>query len=46
MPGIARGGHPRGYRPWFTKIEDHIDSLIIRIDPDKVTPYFTISHCP
>src|SRR5579871_2405690 len=23
---------------WFTKIEDHIDYLMIRIDPDKVTP--------
>jgi uncharacterized protein YjlB len=23
---------------WFTKIDDHIDYLMIRIDPDKVTP--------
>lgn len=23
---------------WFTRIEDHIDYLMVRIDPDKVTP--------
>jgi hypothetical protein len=23
---------------WFTRIDDHIDYLMIRIDPDKVTP--------
>jgi len=23
---------------WFTRIDDHIRYLIIRIDPDKVTP--------
>jgi mannose-6-phosphate isomerase-like protein (cupin superfamily) len=29
---------PAGTGHWFTKIEDHIDYLMIRIDPDKVTP--------
>ena len=28
----ARTGH------WFTRIDDHIDYLMIRVDPDKVTP--------
>jgi hypothetical protein len=23
---------------WFTRIDDHIRYLMIRIDPDKVTP--------
>jgi len=23
---------------WFTKIDDHISYLMIRFDPDKVTP--------
>jgi mannose-6-phosphate isomerase-like protein (cupin superfamily) len=29
---------PAGTGHWFTKIEDHIDYLMIRIDPDKITP--------
>jgi mannose-6-phosphate isomerase-like protein (cupin superfamily) len=29
---------PAGTGHWFTKIDDHIDYLIVRIDPDKVTP--------
>ena len=29
----ARTGH------WFTKIDDHITYLMMRIDPDKVTPH-------
>jgi mannose-6-phosphate isomerase-like protein (cupin superfamily) len=29
---------PAGTGHWFTRIEDHIDYLMIRIDPDKVTP--------
>ena len=29
---------PAGTGHWFTKIDDHIDSLMVRIDPDKVTP--------
>jgi mannose-6-phosphate isomerase-like protein (cupin superfamily) len=29
---------PAGTGHWFTKIEDHIDYLMVRIDPDKVTP--------
>jgi mannose-6-phosphate isomerase-like protein (cupin superfamily) len=29
---------PAGTGHWFTEIEDHIDYLMIRIDPDKVTP--------
>jgi mannose-6-phosphate isomerase-like protein (cupin superfamily) len=29
---------PAGTGHWFTKIEDHIDYVMIRIDPDKVTP--------
>jgi mannose-6-phosphate isomerase-like protein (cupin superfamily) len=29
---------PAGTGHWFTKIEDHIDYLMIRVDPDKVTP--------
>jgi mannose-6-phosphate isomerase-like protein (cupin superfamily) len=29
---------PAGTGHWFTKIEDHITYLMIRIDPDKVTP--------
>ena len=23
---------------WFTKIDDHIEYLMVRIDPDKVAP--------
>jgi mannose-6-phosphate isomerase-like protein (cupin superfamily) len=29
---------PAGTGHWFTKIDDHILYLMIRIDPDKVTP--------
>jgi mannose-6-phosphate isomerase-like protein (cupin superfamily) len=29
---------PAGTGHWFIKIDDHIDYLMIRIDPDKVTP--------
>jgi mannose-6-phosphate isomerase-like protein (cupin superfamily) len=29
---------PAGTGHWFTRIEDHIDYLMVRIDPDKVTP--------
>ena len=29
---------PAGTGHWFTKIDDHIDYLMVRIDPDKVTP--------
>jgi len=29
---------PAGTRHWFTKIDDHINYLMIRIDPDKLTP--------
>ena len=29
---------PAGTGHWFTKIDDHIDYLMMRIDPDKVTP--------
>jgi mannose-6-phosphate isomerase-like protein (cupin superfamily) len=29
---------PAGTGHWFTKIPDHINYLMIRIDPDKVTP--------
>jgi mannose-6-phosphate isomerase-like protein (cupin superfamily) len=29
---------PAGTGHWFTGIEDHIDYLMVRIDPDKVTP--------
>jgi mannose-6-phosphate isomerase-like protein (cupin superfamily) len=29
---------PAGTGHWFTKIDDHISYLMIRIDPDKVTP--------
>lgn len=29
---------PAGTGHWFTKIEDHISYLMIRVDPDKVTP--------
>jgi mannose-6-phosphate isomerase-like protein (cupin superfamily) len=29
---------PAGTGHWFTRIDDHIDYLMIRIDPDKVTP--------
>jgi mannose-6-phosphate isomerase-like protein (cupin superfamily) len=29
---------PAGTGHWFTKIDDHIDYLMVRLDPDKVTP--------
>ena len=29
---------PAGTWHWFTKIDDHITYLMVRIDPDKVTP--------
>jgi mannose-6-phosphate isomerase-like protein (cupin superfamily) len=29
---------PAGTGHWFTKIDDHITYLMIRIDPDKITP--------
>jgi mannose-6-phosphate isomerase-like protein (cupin superfamily) len=29
---------PAGVGHWFTKVEDHLKYLMIRIDPDKVTP--------
>jgi mannose-6-phosphate isomerase-like protein (cupin superfamily) len=29
---------PAGVGHWFTRIDDHIRYLIVRIDPDKVTP--------
>ena len=29
---------PAGTGHWFTKIDDHLNYLMIRIDPDKVTP--------
>lgn len=29
---------PAGVGHWFTKIDDHIRYIMIRIDPDKVTP--------
>ena len=29
---------PAGTGHWFTRIDDHIDYLMIRLDPDKVTP--------
>ncbi len=32
---------PAGTGHWFTKIDDHITYLMVRIDPDKVTPIKT-----
>jgi mannose-6-phosphate isomerase-like protein (cupin superfamily) len=32
---------PAGTGHWFTRIDDHIDYLMVRIDPDKVTPLRT-----
>ena len=29
---------PAGTGHWFTKIDDHIQYVMVRIDPDKVTP--------
>ena len=30
---------PAGTGHWFTRIDDHITYLMVRIDPDKVTPH-------
>lgn len=32
---------PAGTGHWFTKIDDHIEYLMVRIDPDKATPHKT-----
>ena len=32
IPGVGTGH-------WFTRIDDHITYLMVRIDPDKVTPH-------
>jgi AraC-like ligand binding domain len=32
---------PAGTGHWFTRIDDHIDYLMVRVDPDKVTPLRT-----
>jgi mannose-6-phosphate isomerase-like protein (cupin superfamily) len=32
---------PAGTGHWFTKIDDHIVYLMVRVDPDKVTPHKT-----
>jgi quercetin dioxygenase-like cupin family protein len=29
---------PAGTGHWFTKIDDHITYLMVRIDPDKIVP--------
>lgn len=29
---------PAGTGHWFTKIDDHISYIMVRVDPDKVTP--------
>src|SRR5256714_15398123 len=29
---------PAGTGHWFTKIEDHLNYVMVRIDPDKATP--------
>jgi quercetin dioxygenase-like cupin family protein len=29
---------PAGVGHWFTRIDDHIEYLMVRIDPDKVAP--------
>ena len=29
---------PAGTGHWFTRIDDHLDYIMIRIDPDRVTP--------
>jgi mannose-6-phosphate isomerase-like protein (cupin superfamily) len=29
---------PAGPGHWYTRIDDHIDYLMVRIDPDKITP--------
>ena len=42
MAHELRGGDviviPAGTGHWFTRIDDHIRYLMIRVDPDKVTP--------
>ena len=35
---------PAGTGHWFTRIDDHITYLMIRFDPDKVTPVKTEEH--
>ena len=35
---------PAGTGHWFIKIDDHIDYLMVRIDPDKVTPLWDESE--
>ena len=35
---------PAGTGHWFTKIDDHISYLMIRVDPDKVTPLLNASE--
>ena len=30
---------PAGTGHWFTRIDDHITYLMVRIDPDKITPH-------
>ena len=32
---------PAGVGHWFTKVDDHIRYIMIRVDPDKVTPVKT-----
>src|SRR5436190_3440588 len=32
---------PAGVGHWFTKVDDHIRYIMIRVDPDKVTPIKT-----
>ena len=34
---------PAGTGHWFTRIDDHISYLMVRIDPDKVTPHKTMA---
>jgi hypothetical protein len=29
---------PAGVGHWFTRIDDHIEYLMVRVDPDKVAP--------
>lgn len=35
---------PAGTGHWFTKIDDHINYLMIRFDPDKITPLKGEAH--
>jgi len=32
---------PAGTGHWFTKIDNHVNYMMVRIDPDKVTPLYT-----